>query len=82
MSDVETCECRTMAIGRCNQCQSPICMHHSRLLDGICLCLAHYEDAKGTAVPQGGTTEAQRPVPDFAPSEVAQRRRRPWGRRP
>ena len=73
MSAVETCECRTFAIGRCSQCDTPVCMHHSRLVGGRCLCLEHYNESRTPAAPA---------VADVADAEAADRPgRRTWGRR-
>lgn len=76
MTDSETCECRTFAIGRCAQCQAPVCLHHSRLLDGICLCLAHYHQANDAAARRAPVE----PAP-HGPDSAAPENRRRWGRR-
>lgn len=76
---LETCECRTLAIGLCCRCQAPICLHHSRLLDGKCLCLGHYSEALNE---KGPAADPALPLPDLArPDDAHRRSRRPWGRR-
>jgi len=75
MGDMQTCECGTFAIGLCSQCGIPVCMHHSRLLNGVSRCLAHHEAALGAA------PTAAAPEQVAAPETPDRRGRRGWGRR-
>ena len=74
---MDTCDCRTMAIGRCRQCQTPVCLHHSRLLDAGCLCLPHYKEAVDEKERAERATAAVAPQAGPEPRQP----RRGWGRR-
>jgi hypothetical protein len=43
-SGTSSCSCGTFAIGRCAECHTPVCAHHSEMFDGQRLCIEHAEE--------------------------------------
>ena len=54
-----SCSCGTFAVGRCAECHTPVCAHHSGMFDGRRLCDAHLSTAQAAEAERRQQAHAQ-----------------------